>query len=787
MMTGKLIGAWRLVMMFLLLPEAAAAAVDCAGQTLPRFRTAGEANIPVTVVAEGAIVRGQPAPTGSVKSKAPYLKVYYLIDSAGSGDQLMYLVGTADEWGKPEKCVGWLADEDVLVGSKAIQDRNSIFLKGLVINEWREAARGVEISGAALWNGPARKEPFKKIGEIGLFSFYFIFKEVDRNGTTSYLLGETAVIGQVTQPGRDLVGWVDSKRLMRWATRQAIEFDKGTAARRIPAGVEDGAKIFVTPDEVLADLRGQTELGGKPLEPIAVEDPAVKQWSHLTPRFPLDETRPNSVLPAAGPLYRVGFIGDQILMDGTRGAPPEVLAENLSKASSLLNNLNQVDLIFVIDSTGSMRQYFSAASDAVVEIAKKVKKDFPEGGSGPEIRFSIVFYRDFVDNDGQPNPADTYLTKRLPFTTSTDIVARFLKDEEKMICEGCGGDEPEAMFYGLDYALSAAGKEVDGSKRSFRAVILIGDNGNHAVDPRSLDAARIAQALDTQRCEFFSLQVVGAEDIDRSEGTRAFRDQSREIGRFLDATAKVERFAAREPATVARNIVEAARGMVKDLSDAKELLRVVTRGEIGLVEGGRKYGVRLTRRLTQMMKEAKIDSTIFLEKSVQIFERGWISEREPQSGLPQIKTVLLIDRITLEQLQGVLAGLTRQEPSPKSVIGLWTKALEDVALGEVDIHKPVAQLIESHLGLPIREKLLNRSLEEISNMSPRELSSLHSELLEDLHRVRALSNEEKIELQREPRPDGGFEIKVRKLGSRPVWWTQKGTREYGWIPAEELP
>lgn len=757
------------------------------GADPPSFVMQAGRLVPVTVVVDQAKIYRQPsrsAPAGA----AAYLQVFHLMETKVEAGTTFYKVGAADLFGVPLSIAGWLAEDDVLLGARAIQDEQGVFLKALVINEWRRVPQKGEVQRAALWNGPF-PEKRTRIGEIGLFSFYYVFKIASRNGEKSYLLGEASYLSHEQAPGQDLVGWVDGKRLVSWSTRYAVELDKASAPARIPPGGQKGAQIFHTSEELVASLQGLPTYGGKKIEPIAVEDPEGQEWLHSTPRFPLFETVRNTAVPAAGELYHIGFIGDQIdlgeLASGSpAGAPAEKMGEMQDKMRRIRRRLDSIDLLFVIDSTGSMRNYFSTVASAVTEIAETLRQEFPIGDGGPRLRFSVVFYRDYVDEEGRAG--STYLTKRLPFTSNTGEVARFLENEaDDMPCVGCGGDEPEAVFHAIDYALAAGAAELAERRDSFRAVVLIGDKGNHEPDPRGFDVARVAKALAAHKCDFFSLQVAAPKVRETDGAARLFEHQSREISRLLGSPAG--HVASRDPAAILAGIVSAAHTVGRDVLKMQEYLGQVMRGEIGLIEGGKRYGVRTTRRLTEMMEAEGVDPTLFLQSSVQIFERGWIAELDPVSRQPQVRLVLLVERATLESLEGIWAGLTSGRPTPETIEASWAKVLQDLLPGEVDPTRPLNRWISSHLGLPIRQKLLKRSLRELGHSSPAELQQLFGELEEELLKIRALIQEERIVLERIPAGKSGFTVQSRKLGRRPIWWAGQGRGELGWIPVAELP
>jgi hypothetical protein len=101
------------------------------------------------------------------------------------------------------------------------------------------------------------------------------------------------------------------------------------------------------------------------------------------------------------------------------------------------------DLLFLIDTTGSMGSYINAAKEQVKSIVKDIKEAF---FNESEVRVAVVGYKDHGDH---PN------IQFLDFTTSTDRVFEFL---------GCltaigGKDTPEDVLGGVNQALNASWKQ----------------------------------------------------------------------------------------------------------------------------------------------------------------------------------------------------------------------------------------------------------------------------------------------------------------------------------------
>ncbi len=109
-----------------------------------------------------------------------------------------------------------------------------------------------------------------------------------------------------------------------------------------------------------------------------------------------------------------------------------------------------LDLMFVVDTTGSMgdeMRYLTKEFDAIVS---NVEKKHPN----VDIRFGLTLYRD---------KGDDYIVRDFDFTADKN---KMKKQLEKQSANG-GGDYPEAMDEGIEKALEASWKAKDGVRMIF--------------------------------------------------------------------------------------------------------------------------------------------------------------------------------------------------------------------------------------------------------------------------------------------------------------------------------
>lgn len=143
---------------------------------------------------------------------------------------------------------------------------------------------------------------------------------------------------------------------------------------------------------------------------------------------------------------------------------PNSIANDILNSLRRINPKDIVDLVFVIDTTGSMQDDMKALRRDWVPIILEGLKEFGD------LRLGLILYRDYGSRG--------YNYKSLPvkhyaFTRDFD---EFYKSLEEITIRGYeGGDVPEAVYEGLFAALDS----YDWREDAYKKIILIGDAQPH--------------------------------------------------------------------------------------------------------------------------------------------------------------------------------------------------------------------------------------------------------------------------------------------------------------------
>lgn len=135
-------------------------------------------------------------------------------------------------------------------------------------------------------------------------------------------------------------------------------------------------------------------------------------------------------------------------------SPEPVLAQ-----VAVPDNRPRVDVVFVIDTTGSMTSLIDGAKRRIWAIANQVL----EGRPTPHVRFGLVGYRDL---------GDEYVTTQFPLTENIEEIYTALQG---LVANG-GGDTPEHVNRGLAIAI----REMQWRRgKMLRQIFLVGDAPPH--------------------------------------------------------------------------------------------------------------------------------------------------------------------------------------------------------------------------------------------------------------------------------------------------------------------
>ena len=123
-------------------------------------------------------------------------------------------------------------------------------------------------------------------------------------------------------------------------------------------------------------------------------------------------------------------------------------------------HVSRIDVVFALDTTGSMGGLIQAAKEKIWSIASSMAQANP----APEIRMGLVAYRD---------RGDSYVTRVIDLSADLDSVYASLMDFQA----GGGGDTPESVNQALNEAVTKISWSQDA--QTYKVIFLVGDAPPH--------------------------------------------------------------------------------------------------------------------------------------------------------------------------------------------------------------------------------------------------------------------------------------------------------------------
>lgn len=136
---------------------------------------------------------------------------------------------------------------------------------------------------------------------------------------------------------------------------------------------------------------------------------------------------------------------------------------NVADLSSMLADTALLDMVFVMDATGSMSSYIQTAQQTIRSVVQEIV-----AAEKADVRFAVVSYRD------HPPQESTYVTNVFDFTKS---IGKMRENLDTLSAHG-GGDGPEAVADGLQAVL-----KLDFRPEATKVCILIADAPPHGLAP----------------------------------------------------------------------------------------------------------------------------------------------------------------------------------------------------------------------------------------------------------------------------------------------------------------
>lgn len=390
------------------------------------------------------------------------------------------------------RCRGWISINNLLLWETCPKNQSQIFQKGLIVHDPTKQKSAIEKNPPYLLEPrqTASKNSNQRAKDLDIL---FVMKTAEVDNTLYYLLSK-----EMNCKGREraVYGWLPEDYITRWDQRLVFEPTFATSAVRDYHSKQIKPSIYFEESQALLLYSN-----GESKNPFwEYGDFSAKRMDAYTMRNPIiSETSPG--------VYRVAAIS-------SLGMSSKTIADNTKQIEALKEAQNNINVIFVIDATSSMKKYYTPVADALTDI---MRRDFSQN-----IKVGAVLYKDYKDPDK---------ISYKPVTTDINEIVGFITSSQSSI-GSIDADDYEALFLGLETGLDLNKMRYKSSHSNF--MILIGDAGNHRTDPQGRkwqdNVASLAGKMSVNNINFLAYQVNNA-------GAAAYDDFAMQIGKLQSELA----------------------------------------------------------------------------------------------------------------------------------------------------------------------------------------------------------------------------------------------------------
>lgn len=423
----------------------------------------------VYVDREGVIAYQQPKIGSSVERTLHFMDPYY-VAKIENGFALLFSEKTQEGLtiSKRAKSIGWVSVDELLLWTSCPRTIGQVYQKAVILKDIDAIQNKKDINETS---PEFSKSPSQMIGagwRATDLEFYFVYK-TSSNGAA--LLFEDSQLKYMDVVAKEKKGWMRRGLYTQWNERLCYEPNYG------PDVAGGYAAIFKNKAGALSFK--QTE-DYESNDPLWVEKLKKKRWAPNQVRFPVLEMNSNYIA-------QVGTIGS--MGDGNNPGNSQVADEinNLNrKIDAIERKMDRVNVVFVMDGTSSMRNYYQPMAKALQNAMNQ------NSMRGANMYFGAVVYRNYADGDR--------VTEMKQLTQDYQSVANWLVSRE---CKSIGESHYEAMYYGLDYALS----NMNWSKDNCNFMILVGDAANDANDKKGKTMNGVVSKMTNLGINFVAFQA----------------------------------------------------------------------------------------------------------------------------------------------------------------------------------------------------------------------------------------------------------------------------------------
>jgi len=352
--------------------------------------------------------------------------------------------------------LGWIKAENLILSNYAAVLNNELITRKAMIlltisnlDPKKMARYQDELDNKYFYNSPTRAPVYRNGKSAKTLQIYFVLKETQ----SMILLSVTDKLASGKKRDSEtlkvnVTGWIPKLNVTNWDHRVCYEPNYGSFAKE----AYQGKNVPVFQDYSHTNT--------------FISSPDEANTKTIIKNIEIEENRQDPYIMRMPVLINKGLNIKQVAVIASLEKGPEQeqeLAALKKRLISLSEKINNVDIMFVVDATGSMKKYFASIVSSIRKIiGSREIADI-------NYRFGLSIYRDYPDGDE--------MFEIVPLTSDTSRVIRKLISTD---CSSKGKTDAEAVYQGLIKGINQAGF----NRNNSNIVVHIGDAANHNPDSK---------------------------------------------------------------------------------------------------------------------------------------------------------------------------------------------------------------------------------------------------------------------------------------------------------------
>ena len=368
---------------------------------------------------------------------------------------------------------GWIRADKVILSNYALLNDQSIPRKQMILYALDIKNIDPDINQFYPYYKKPNAGDKNEIGTARRFQIYYVLKEE----ASWVLLSKTDKLsGSEEKP--NVVGWIQKKYTTNWDHRICYEPAFGKKAKevygdkKLPVFYKKNYLETFTENEIIKkeDIIKKWKIKDKRHDPYVMRMPILEN---------IDKNKKRVVS-----IHNISQGGQDTAVSK---------AEIKKKIQKLKEKQKNINILFVVDGTESMKPYYPEVRKSIKDIieSQELKND------ETSLRFGLSIYRDYPDKEEK--------FENIPLTNEHEDVVEELRLVE---CKSEDSDLPEAQYQGMVKGINKAGF----NQANSNVVVLIGDAGNHKPDPKGYEVKDVVDKLYEKKASLISFQVINGND-----------------------------------------------------------------------------------------------------------------------------------------------------------------------------------------------------------------------------------------------------------------------------------